>query len=184
MSMNDAINIVKLYLFGTLQPATDDYNKHVTREGASLSPVYTFNAGEYMTTGAGRYAEPSLAPIVAGFLRRVPFWSDLVSRILMLKWLKFLVWIRRRPGTYLYLSTALMSFHKTMLSERSYLGPQHFTWMWQVSGFVLRMASAPLKGFELFRRQTTGILRLAANLLNMSTRVWSWRRTRMRWVGK
>jgi Ca2+-binding RTX toxin-like protein len=65
--MNDAINIVKLYLFGTLQPATDDYNKHVTREGASLSPVYTFNAGEYMTTGAGRYAEPSLAPIVAGF---------------------------------------------------------------------------------------------------------------------
>lgn len=69
MSMTDAINIVRMYLFGTSQPSTDDFNKHITREGASTSPspAYQFSAAAYMTTGAGRYALPSLAPVVKAF---------------------------------------------------------------------------------------------------------------------
>jgi Ca2+-binding RTX toxin-like protein len=67
MSMADAINIVRMYLFGTSQPSTADYNQHITREGVLTPPEYHFSAAAYMTTGAGRYAFPSLAPVVKAF---------------------------------------------------------------------------------------------------------------------
>jgi Ca2+-binding RTX toxin-like protein len=64
--MYDPIEITKLYLFGTNNPSPSDYNQHIRPSGAiPASIVYDMN--QYMTTGGGRFAYPSLFRIVERF---------------------------------------------------------------------------------------------------------------------
>ncbi|GAA6622122.1 Ig-like domain-containing protein [Scytonema sp. NUACC26] len=64
--MYDPIEITKLFAFGTNSPSSNDYNKHIRPRGtAPASKSYTMS--DYMTSGGGRFAYPSLFGAVKKF---------------------------------------------------------------------------------------------------------------------
>jgi Ca2+-binding RTX toxin-like protein len=64
--MYDPIEITKLFAFGTNSPSSDDYNKHIRPRGtAPASKSYIMS--DYMTSGGGRFAYPSLFGAVKKF---------------------------------------------------------------------------------------------------------------------
>jgi hypothetical protein len=56
----DPIQITRLYVFGTETPSVDDYNAHIRPTSDMPALLPSQNMLDYMTTGAGRYAYPSL----------------------------------------------------------------------------------------------------------------------------
>lgn len=64
--MYDPIEITKLYLFGTNNPSPSDYNQHIRPSGAIPASI-VYDMSQYMTTGGGRFAYPSLFGIVERF---------------------------------------------------------------------------------------------------------------------
>lgn len=66
MSTYDPIEITRLYVFGTDAPSLDDYNLHI-RPNDAEPPPKEYNMIHYMTSGAGRYAYPSIFGAVQKF---------------------------------------------------------------------------------------------------------------------
>jgi VCBS repeat-containing protein len=64
--MYDPIEITKLLVFGTNNPSSDDYNKHIRPAGTTPASI-NYNMLDYMTKGAGRFAYPSLFSAVEKF---------------------------------------------------------------------------------------------------------------------
>ena len=64
--MYDPIEITKLLVFGTNNPSPDDYNEHIRSASATPESI-TYNMLDYMTTGGGRFAYPSLFGAVEKF---------------------------------------------------------------------------------------------------------------------
>lgn len=64
--MYDAREITKLFVFGTNTPSSDDYNSHI-RPAAATPAEKHFNMLDYLTSGGGRFALPSLFKSVDTF---------------------------------------------------------------------------------------------------------------------
>jgi Ca2+-binding RTX toxin-like protein len=62
----DPIEITKLYVFGTTNPSSLDYNAHIRLPGVSAASK-NYDMGIYMTGGGGRYAYPALFLAVSNF---------------------------------------------------------------------------------------------------------------------
>ena len=65
----DPIKITKLLVYGTDNPSTTDYNTHIRPAGpvAEAMRTISYNMFDYMTTGGGRFAYPSLFGVVEKF---------------------------------------------------------------------------------------------------------------------
>jgi hypothetical protein len=61
----DEVALTKLLVYGTTSPGADP-NTHIRPDNAS-APSVTYSMNGYMTTGAGRYAKPSSAPLIEAF---------------------------------------------------------------------------------------------------------------------
>jgi Ca2+-binding RTX toxin-like protein len=61
-----ATDITKLLVFGTTDPSSPDYNSHI-RSKETGGPTIKYDMNDYMMTGAGRYAYPSLFGAVRDF---------------------------------------------------------------------------------------------------------------------
>jgi Ca2+-binding RTX toxin-like protein len=61
----DPIEVSRTFVFGTNTPS-DDYNEHIRPAGAP-APIIEYNMLDYLTSGGGRYAYPSLFGAVAKF---------------------------------------------------------------------------------------------------------------------
>jgi VCBS repeat-containing protein len=68
--MYDPIEITKLYVFGTNNPSSNDYNEHIRAIGATPASI-TYSMSDYMTSGGGRFAYPSLFGAVERFFNSV-----------------------------------------------------------------------------------------------------------------
>ncbi|MEG5055498.1 hypothetical protein QUB35_34000, partial [Microcoleus sp. B13-B6] len=79
----DPTELTKLLVFGTNSPSSPDYNSHIRPIGSS-TPSITYSMSDYMTTGGGRYAYPSLFSAVEKFFN----YGNLIE-----------------PGTYEYTTT-------------------------------------------------------------------------------
>jgi Ca2+-binding RTX toxin-like protein len=64
--MYDPIEITKLYVFGTNNPSPDDYNQHIRPSTATPASI-TYGMNDYMTSGGGRFAYPSLFGAIKKF---------------------------------------------------------------------------------------------------------------------
>ena len=57
--------MTNLFVFGSANPSSPDYNPHIN----DTQTIVTYDLTDFMSNGAGRYAYPSLFPIVESFLR-------------------------------------------------------------------------------------------------------------------
>jgi len=64
--MYDPIGITKLLVFGTENPSISDYNEHIRPVDATPA-IVTYSMSDYMETGGGRFARPSLFSAVDKF---------------------------------------------------------------------------------------------------------------------
>ncbi|WP_150046078.1 MULTISPECIES: hypothetical protein [Methylomonas] len=65
MANYDPIELIKLYLFGTKTPSAEDYNLHIRPWNTNITGTPSqvsiqYDMQDYMFSGAGRYAYPSL----------------------------------------------------------------------------------------------------------------------------
>ena len=72
MSKYDPIEITQKYVYGADEKSNTlsntDYNDHIRPDG-STPPSVQYDMLEYLTNGAGRYAIPSIFPIVDKFFQ-------------------------------------------------------------------------------------------------------------------
>jgi hypothetical protein len=68
MTLYNSTEITLRYVFGTSNPSSkdEDYNSHIRNIGAVPQPK-AYNMLTYLTLGGGRYAFPSLFPIINKF---------------------------------------------------------------------------------------------------------------------
>lgn len=83
--MYDPIDITKLFVFGTIDPSSEDYNEHIRPADARPASI-TYNMSDYMETGGGRFAYPSLFGAVEKFFTtslpdRTYTFDDLVAAL-------------------------------------------------------------------------------------------------------
>jgi hypothetical protein len=62
----DPIEITRLFVFGTNDPSIADYNDHI-RPSEEPPASISYNMSDYLTSGGGRYAYPSLFGAVRKF---------------------------------------------------------------------------------------------------------------------
>ncbi len=83
--MFEPIEITRLYLFGSTIPSSN-YDDHIRPEDTA-EPSITYSMAEYMTSGAGRFAYPTLFPAIQKFFQDSTltdgeyFLTDLVTEL-------------------------------------------------------------------------------------------------------
>jgi len=67
--MYDPVEISRLLVFGTNSPSPNNYNEHIRPED-DLQPSISYSMSDYMSSGGGRYAYPSLFKPIEEFFNR------------------------------------------------------------------------------------------------------------------